>query len=82
MTEHVMGSGGRPRGDIDLGAVARAMGQARPEEFHEAVEFVAEWATGDEDLPRAEAREGLVALDKRRYLPEAKTKFGWIERVE
>ena len=73
---------GEPVGDMDLRVVARAMGQCRLEEFHEAVEFLADWATGEEYLPRAQAREGLVTLDKRRYLPEAKAKFGWMEGAQ
>jgi len=62
---------------LDLRALARAMGECRLGDFQEALEILDPWATeiGDRRV-RQQARESLVKLDKRWYLPKAKAKFG------
>lgn len=67
--------------NLHLSALAGAMGQCRLEEFQDAVEILAVWAMeGDDQSFRQQARESLVQLDKRRYLPSARASFGWMER--
>jgi predicted metal-dependent phosphoesterase TrpH len=69
--------------ELGLSAVARAMGTCRAEDYQEAAETLSGWATTSAHRRvRQEALEGLVHMDKRRYLPEAKAKFGWLRGVQ
>jgi hypothetical protein len=61
---------------MNLRALARAMGHCRLQEFLEAAEALTTCATRGSERPiRVEARNALVQLDRRRYLPEARAKF-------
>jgi hypothetical protein len=67
--------------NLHLPALAGAMGECKLEDFQQAVEVLAVWATeGDDQSVRREARESLVKLDRRRYLPGARARFDWMER--
>lgn len=81
LNDHVLALGDGPDSlsDLGLSGVARAMGECRLEDFQAAVEILSDWATASEHKRvRQQALDGLVDLDKRRYLPEAKAKFGWM----